>query len=179
MRLPPTLREMVGLNPNESRCVGLNYMCRDEVWELLKVTGLGKNIDRGHAASASPTWTSRKQDSYACRFRFYFWLNSAVTFSIACCTYRSITTCGRLPFPLAYLKRVMGEGPSCPITRWNSRHIFSQLQDVFFLRLSSFLGSVSSFGADFFVFTESFGQFNTVGRGRNWSPIDSVLLLTC
>ncbi len=54
---------MVGLNPNESRCVGLNYMCRDEVWELLKVIGLGKNIDRGHAASASPTWTSRKQDS--------------------------------------------------------------------------------------------------------------------
>ena len=45
---------MVGLNPNESRCVGLNYMCRDEVWELSKVIGLGKNIDREHAASASP-----------------------------------------------------------------------------------------------------------------------------
>jgi len=38
----------------ENRCVGLNYMCRDEVWELSKVIGLGKNIDRGHAASASP-----------------------------------------------------------------------------------------------------------------------------
>jgi len=108
----------------------------------------------------NPAWTSRKQDSYRSRFcfgEFSFWLNSTVILRIASRTYRSIATFGRLPFPLAYLKRVVSEGPSCAITRWNSRHIRSQLQDVCFLRLSSFLGSVSSFGADFFVFTESFG----------------------
>ena len=89
----------------------------------------------------SPPWTSRKQESHPCRFRFYLWLNSAVTLSIACCTYRSITTKGRLTFPLAYLKRVVCDGPSSPITRWNSRHILSQLQDVLALRRSSCFGS--------------------------------------
>jgi hypothetical protein len=36
-------------------------------------------------------------------FRF----NSAVNLWIACRTYRSVTTLGRLTFPVAYLKRVV------------------------------------------------------------------------
>jgi len=36
-----------------------------------------------------------------------FRLNSAVIFSIACRTYLSVTTLGRLTFPVAYLKRVV------------------------------------------------------------------------
>ena len=54
------------------------------------------------------------------RFRFgesYFWLNSTVILRIASLTYRSVTTLGRLTFPLAYLKRVVCVGPSSPITR--------------------------------------------------------------
>jgi len=75
----------------------------------------------------------------------YFLLNSTVILSIACRTNRSATTLGRLTFPLAYLKRVVCDGPSYPITRWNSRHIRSQLQELFFLRRSSCLLSGSSF----------------------------------
>lgn len=85
------------------------------------------------------------KDGGFCSGESYCWLSSAVTLSIACRTYCSIKTRGRLTLPLAYLKRVMGAGPSSPITRWNSRHIFCQLQDVFFLRLSSCLESGSSF----------------------------------
>lgn len=47
----------------------------------------------------------------------YFLLNSTVTFWFASLTYRSVMTFGCLTFPVAYLKRVVCDGPSSPITR--------------------------------------------------------------
>ena len=74
-----------------------------------------KTKDRLSAAAASPpTLDIRRTGTQASgRFGFgesYFWLSSAVSLSIACRTYWSTRTFGRLVCLLAYRKRVVWEG---------------------------------------------------------------------
>ncbi len=80
-----------------------------------------KEAQEGHTSAWFPPPERRRNWSpNAWRFGFgesYCWVSSAVSLSIACRTYCSTRTLGRLTFPLAYLNRVVWDGPSSPITR--------------------------------------------------------------